>query len=71
VSASKTGSTPAAYWMVGRLSNRRMPTRANFKGTNVAKVAIEIEDQPNGELRLHFVVDGMRTALKMESNTAA
>ena len=37
----------------------------------MAKVIIEIEDQPNCELRVHFVVDGMRTASTMESNTAA
>jgi len=37
----------------------------------MAKVTIEIEDQPNGELRVHFVGDGLRTATTMESNTAA
>jgi hypothetical protein len=34
-------------------------------------VTIEIEDQPNGELRVHCVGDGLRTAATMESNTAA
>lgn len=37
----------------------------------MAKVTIEIEDEPNGELRVYFVGDGLRTAATMESNTAA
>lgn len=37
----------------------------------MAKVTIEIEDQPNGELRVRFVGDGLSTAATMESNTAA
>jgi hypothetical protein len=37
----------------------------------MAKVTIEIEDQLGGELRVHFVGDGLRTASTMESNTAA
>lgn len=37
----------------------------------MAKVTIEIEDQPNGELRVHFAVDGLHTAATMKSNTAA
>lgn len=37
----------------------------------MAKVSFEIENQPNGELRVHFVGDGLRTAATMESNTAA
>lgn len=37
----------------------------------MAKVTIEIENQPSGELRVHFVGDGLRTAATMESNTPA
>jgi hypothetical protein len=37
----------------------------------MAKVTIEIEDQLNGEPRVHFVGDDLRTAATMELNTAA
>ena len=37
----------------------------------MAKVTIEVEDQPGGELRVHFVGDGLRTAATLQSNTAA
>lgn len=37
----------------------------------MAKVSIEVEDQPSGELSVSFVVDGLRTAATMESNTPA
>ena len=37
----------------------------------MTKLTIEIEDQPHGELRVHFIGDCLRTAATMESNTAA
>ena len=37
----------------------------------MAKVIIEIEDQPNGELHVRFAGEGLRTAATMQSNTAA
>jgi hypothetical protein len=37
----------------------------------MAKVTIEIEDQPGGGSRVHSVGDGLRTTATMESNTAA
>lgn len=37
----------------------------------MAKVAIEIQDQPAGELHVLVAVDGLRTAATKDSNTAA
>lgn len=53
-------------------SNGRTEDKLNItKKNDMAKVSIEIEDQPNGELRVQFVGDGLRTAATMESNTGA